>query len=303
MKKLLLIIAVPLVAVLGTFVALVLLVNPNQFKPLIVEQVDQKLGMQLTIEGDMGWQLFPSVGFSLGKTELKNPEGFKNENLFSVEQVAIEVEIQPLFSNTLKVGNIILDGATFNLETLPDGRTNLDALTKVQAEQAATTETQAVEDTGIVESAAPETAWELDLDGVTITNGKFEIQDQQMGTMTKLSDVSFIMSQFAMDTWTKADFGLNGETNAQKFAAKGELEFKLEHGTFAYELRNIQFDASYSDAANTIESATIGLETFKYDQANKLSYAVKGEAAGTKFDMKGGSELTVDSAISVVKHD
>jgi len=66
MKKLLLLVAVLLVVVLGAVAALVLFVNPNQFKPLIVEQTKKQTGLDLMIEGDIGWKFFPSIGFEIG---------------------------------------------------------------------------------------------------------------------------------------------------------------------------------------------------------------------------------------------
>ena len=72
MKKLFLFIAIPLVIIIGALLALVLLVNPNQFKPLIVDQAQKQTGLELVIEGDISWQFFPSIGFELGKTELRN---------------------------------------------------------------------------------------------------------------------------------------------------------------------------------------------------------------------------------------
>ena len=76
MKKLFLFIAIPIIVLLGAIVALVLFVNPNQFKPLIVEQTQKHTGLELVIEGDISWKFFPSLGFELGKTELRNPQGF-----------------------------------------------------------------------------------------------------------------------------------------------------------------------------------------------------------------------------------
>lgn len=71
MKKLFISLLGLVVLIVGALLALVLLVNPNQFKPLIVEQAKKQTGLDLVIEGDIGWQFFPSIGFELGKTELK----------------------------------------------------------------------------------------------------------------------------------------------------------------------------------------------------------------------------------------
>ncbi|MGR5422871.1 AsmA family protein [Vibrio sp. PNB22_4_1] len=299
MKKLLLVIAIPVVVILAAVLALTVFVNPNQFKPLIVEQVQKQTGLELVIEGDISWQFFPSIGFELGRTELRNPQGFSQPNLFKVDTVGVDVSVMPLLSKQLEIGNVTLDGAEVYLETLKDGSKNIDALTKAQSQQAEQfTEPTSVQTEGTQSSASD---WTINLAGVTISNGYVEIQDQQTGSDTKLSDISLNLSQFAFDHWTTADFGVKGEMNDQTFTAQGKADFKLAKGLVSYALKNINFDATYADEANKIESATIGLDTFEFDKVNRLSYALKGDAGGMKLDMQGGGELIVDKAISKVQ--
>ncbi|MEZ8393375.1 AsmA family protein [Vibrio cyclitrophicus] len=303
MKKLLIFIAVPVFVVIAAILALVLLVNPNQFKPLIVEQAQKHTGLELVIEGDISWQFFPSIGFALGQTELRNPEGFTQPNLFKVDNVGVDVSVTPLFSNQLEIGNVTLDGAEFYLETLKDGRKNIDALTQASASQ----EPESVADTRSESAPATEeqgttevSGWTINLAGVTVSNALFEMDDKQAGSFTKLYDVSLNLSEFAVDTWTTATFAASGENNQQKFSAEGSAEFKLAEGFASYALRNIDLNAKFNDPATSIESAKIGLNTFEFDKVNQLTYAVVGNAAGLDLDLKGGGELTVDSAISKV---
>ncbi|MEZ8223283.1 AsmA family protein [Vibrio splendidus] len=303
MKKLLIFIAVPVFVVVAAILALVLLVNPNQFKPLIVEQAQKHTGLELVIEGDISWQFFPSIGFELGQTELRNPEGFTQPNLFKVDTVGVDVSVTPLFSNQLEIGNITLDGAEFYLETLKDGRKNIDALTQASAPQ----ESEPAADASSESTPAPQeqsatdaSGWTINLAGVTVSNALFEMDDKQAGSFTKLYDVSLNLSEFAVDTWTTATFAASGENNQQKFSANGSAEFKLAEGFASYALRNIDLNAKFNDPATSIESAKIGLNTFEFDKVNQLTYAVIGNAAGLDLDLKGGGELTVDSAISKV---
>ncbi|MCW4439644.1 AsmA family protein [Vibrio splendidus] len=303
MKKLLIFIAVPVFVVVAAILALVLLVNPNQFKPLIVEQAQKHTGLELVIEGDISWQFFPSIGFELGQTELRNPEGFTQPNLFKVDTVGIDVSVTPLFSNQLEIGNITLDGAEIYLETLKDGRKNIDALTQASAPQ----ESEPAADASSESTPAPQeqsatdaSGWTINLAGVTVSNALFEMDDKQAGSFTKLYDVSLNLSEFAVDTWTTATFAASGENNQQKFSANGSAEFKLAEGFASYALRNIDLNAKFNDPATSIESAKIGLNTFEFDKVNQLTYAVIGNAAGLDLDLKGGGELTVDSAISKV---
>ncbi|MGF1720219.1 AsmA family protein [Vibrio kyushuensis] len=311
MKKLFLFIAIPLFAIIVAIAALVFFVNPNQFKPLIVDQAKQNTGLDLVIEGDISWQFFPSIGFELGKTALKNPQGFSQPNLFKVESIGIDVSVMPLFSQQLEIGNVTLDGAEFYLETLKSGVRNIDALTQAQNEAAKPeqTNTTSSQDTQSSASASSDTTasqdatqsqWTINLAGVTVSNAVLDIQDHQAGSFTKLYDVSLGLTQFEFDNWTTATFAAKGQSNQQKFAAKGQAEFKLASDFAHYALKNIDLDASFSDPSNTIDSAKIGLDTFEFDKVNNLTYVIAGNAAGLDLDMKGTGQLSVDSAISKV---
>ncbi|MCK6262137.1 AsmA family protein [Vibrio sp. ZSDE26] len=302
MKKLFLFIAIPLSVIFIAIAALVFLVNPNQFKPLIVEQAKQHTGLELVIDGDISWQFFPSIGFELGRTALKNPQGFSQPNLFKVSSIGVDVSVMPLFDQKLEIGNVTLDGAEFYLETLKTGERNIDALTSSQADQAAT-EVTSSEQTQADSSAASSSAssqWSINLAGVTVSNAVLEIQDHQTGSFTKLYDVALGLSQFEFDNWTTATFAAKGQNNQQEFAAKGQAEFNLASDFSRYALKNIALDASFNDPANTIESAKIGLDTFEFDKVNNLTYAILGNAAGLDLDMKGAGQLAVDSAVSKV---
>ncbi|HHF0554380.1 TPA: AsmA family protein [Vibrio antiquarius] len=301
MKKLLLILAIPIVVILVAILALTIFVNPNQFKPLIVEQAQKQTGLELVIEGDISWQFFPSIGFELGHTELRNPQGFSKPNLFKVDTVGVDISVMPLFSQQLEIGNVMLDGAEFYIETKKDGSKNIDALTQAQTQQAEQESNTAPTQNGETQTSGSD--WSINLAGVTVSNGSLEMQDKQAGSYTKLYDISLNLSEFAFDNWTTADFGVKGEMNDQKFTAKGQADFKLEKGLANYALKNINFDATYSDPANKIESATIGLDTFEFDKVNNLTYAMKGDAGGMKLDMQGAGQLSVDKAISKVQLD
>lgn len=305
MKKLFLFIAIPVVAVVGALVALVLLVNPNQFKPLIVEQAKAQTGLDLVVEGDIGWQFFPSIGFEIGKTELRNPEGFSQPNMFKVDNIVVEVSVAPLFSKQLEVGNVVLDGAEFSLETLKDGTKNIDALTQAQSSQAEPKEPQAGETASQPQaSSSPrESDWAISLAGVTVSNAAVEIQDKQVGSFTKLYDVSLHLSEFSFDNWTKAEFAAKGENNQQKFAAEGDVEFRLAKGMSEYALRNINIESSFSDPATKMDRIKLALETFEFDKVNALTYTIQGRAADLDIDLQGAGSLTVDKAISNVVLD
>lgn len=318
MKKLLLTIAILIIIIAGAITALVTLVNPNQFKPLLVEQVKKQTGLDLVIQGDIHWQFFPSIGFELGKTELKNPQGFANPDMFKVNQVAVSVSVIPLLDKQLKIGNVTLKGAQIDVETLKDGTRNIDALlsknktdTNVEAvkpDQLGTQQTDkgseptstALKEVSASASSSSSDKWSVDLEGVTIENATLQMNDKQTGSFTKLSNVSLNLSGFAANQWTKATFAADGENNQQTFSADGSLEFKLSKDFSQYELRNVSLTSSFNAPDIKIGKVHVALNTFQLDKENQLSYSVNGDASGLSFDLKGEGTLSVDHTLSTV---
>lgn len=301
MKKLLFIVGIPVLIIILAIAALLLFVNPNQFKPLIVEQTKKQTGMDLVIDGDIDWQLFPSLGLSLGKTELKNPEGFKNENLLKIEGIGVDVSVMPLFSKELFIGSVSLDGAEIYLETKKDGASNLDALTQSnKAEPVDSTASSTPTEPAPSVPSEPQTSWTINLAGVSITNALLEIQDDSTGSYTKLYDVGLTVSEFAFGQWTTATFAAKGKNNQQSFSTEGQAELKLLQDLATYELRNIVLDSTFSDPSTTISEAKIELSTFAFDKENPLSISVKGRAADLDIDLKLTSALFIDKEISQV---
>lgn len=298
MKKLLIILGVLVVVVSGAIIALVTMVNPNQFKPLIVEQVEQHTGMSLVIDGDISWQFFPSVGLAIGHTELRNPQGFSQANLFEVEQVEVNVSVMPLFDQRLEIGNVVLDGANIALERRSDGSSNLDALMAPSEQPAPATQSAA---DAPAETSVGNQAWDINLAGITISNAAFMMKDAQTGQDIALSDVNLRLTEFAFDQWSQLEASLKGQLNQQTFSASARLELLLAEGLASYQLREINLEASMQDPVNQIERAALKLDTFAFDQDNALSFELIGQLAELGLNTTGSASLNIDQAIELVE--
>ncbi|MGR5413933.1 AsmA family protein [Vibrio astriarenae] len=296
MKKLFIALGVIVVVLIGAVVALVTLVNPNQFKPLIVEQVKKNTGYELVIDGDLSWEFFPSIGLSIGRTELRNPPGFSQQNLFAVDRVGVDVSVMPLLEQKLEIGNVVLDGATVSIERLNDGSTNLDPLTQNKESTPQEPQAQSSDTTGDDAVGASE-PWSISLEGISITNASLSINDLQQQQTAELQDVNLTLSKFDFDQWASLQANVKGKNNQQSFAADLGLEFKLAKDFTNYELRNIALQASFDDEVNKIQSANIKLDTFAFDQLNALTFEVVGQLADLSLNTSGAAQLQVDQAI------
>ena len=75
--------------------AVVMLVNPNDFKPQIIELVEKQTGRQLSIEKPLELTVFPNIGISTGDVRLSNAKGFAETNFAQFDQLVLRVKLMP----------------------------------------------------------------------------------------------------------------------------------------------------------------------------------------------------------------
>lgn len=108
--------------------ALPLVIDPNDFKGQITEQVEKHTGRSFTIDGDIKLSVFPWLGVELSKAKLGNAQGFGNEPMVQVEQAGVRVKLIPLLQKKLEVDTVALYGLQANLVKSKEGRANWEGL-------------------------------------------------------------------------------------------------------------------------------------------------------------------------------
>lgn len=124
MRRLLTMLAILLVVLVAGMTALVLLVNPNDFRAYMVKKVEQRSGYHLTLEGDLRWHVWPQLSILAGRMTLTAP-GAKAP-VVSADNMRLDVKLLPLFSHQLYVKQVMLKNAVVRLtpdseeQTLPN---------------------------------------------------------------------------------------------------------------------------------------------------------------------------------------
>ncbi|CAM2791716.1 AsmA family protein [Vibrio rarus] len=298
MKKLSLFIITPIVLIVLTVVALLVFVDPNQFKPLLVEQTKKQTHLDLTIEGDISWQFFPSIGFSLGKSTLSNPAGFSAPNMLKVDQVGLDISVLPLLSKELRIGNVTLLGAQFYMETHADGSSNLDALTASQSSSTAKDDANSTATDTATTTDGEAQPWTVSVAGLNIDNALLEIKDDQAKLYTKLEKVNVQVADFAFDQWTPLSFSFSGVNNQQNFAITGKASAKTDAKFTDYQVKDIELSGHFSQPDVDLTSFKLNVDTFKLDSWAKVSLLAKGEAAGNAFDITSATQVLLERDLS-----
>src|SRR5579872_7186511 len=98
-KILVIFILLVIVAVL----ALVVFINPNDFKPQISSAVYKATGRNLHLDGDIKWSLFPWLGLHIYNVTLDNPSTFTSQPFAKIQEADVAIDLVPLLDEHIKI--------------------------------------------------------------------------------------------------------------------------------------------------------------------------------------------------------
>jgi len=109
MRRLITTLAILLVVVVAGMTALVMLVNPNDFRGYMVQQVAKRSGYQLQLSGNLRWHVWPRLSILSDQVTLTAPGA--SVPAVSAGNMRLDVELFPLLSHQLKVSQVLLKNA------------------------------------------------------------------------------------------------------------------------------------------------------------------------------------------------
>ena len=113
MRRLLTTLMILLVVIVAGLSALVLLVNPNDFRDYLVNQVASRSGYQLELDGRLRWHVWPQLSILTGRMSLTEPGA--SAPLVRADNMRLDVALLPLLSHQLNVKQVMLKGAVIEL--------------------------------------------------------------------------------------------------------------------------------------------------------------------------------------------
>ncbi len=211
--KTLLIAVVSLVALVAVgLAAVVMLVNPNDFKPQIIELVEKQTGRQLSIEQPLELTVFPSIGLSTGDVRLSNAKGFAETNFAQFDQLVLRVKLMPLLKQQLEADTVVLRGMRLNLERKANGQTNWDDLVAKSSGDAPAKSS----DAAVVPAA-------LVIEGVDIDDAQITWVDQMAGERLTITQMSLQSSGIKAGQSTDVSASLQLQSALHKLTANVSL--------------------------------------------------------------------------------
>ncbi|MFQ2001896.1 AsmA family protein [Aeromonas veronii] len=288
MKKIVLILLGIAVAALLAIVTLISLIDPNQFKPQLAEQVRKSTGRELVMAGEIDWRFWPSLGLSLEKVALRNLAGFAEPDLVRFEQGEASVALLPLLSHRLEIGKVTLSGAHLFIQTKADGSSNLSGLIK---------DANADASEPVVPATPAPTAdskpWQISLQGVALSQASALVQDDRSGTSLRLDRLDLDMGQLATGQWVPVTLAAKGSADKLAFDVKGQTQIKLAQEVMASELKDLSLSGSLSDPSLRLDSFSIKGDRLALGEWSNLTLALKGAKEGPQASLAGSLEGTL----------
>ena len=301
---------VVLVLVIGVGVAaLVYLVDWNDFKDTIQNQVKKQTGRDLTIAGDLSPSVFPWAGITIGQINLANAEGFGDQPFASIGGADVKVKLLPLIKREVNVRTVELNGLELDLQRAADGTTNWDDLIK-STTTTSTTEEGSEDDEQVTTEVEGSTATiaALAVGGIEVTNANVSWKDASTGTDAKLSEFNLQTGAIELEKPFDLDVNFSVISNSMDLQAdvtgNANLMVDLNNQMYSVEGLTLTTDAKGGALPDGQLQATIGADIVamlgeQQIDVSKLSLAALGIELGGAINVTNlDTEPTITGQLS-----
>ncbi len=217
-----------IIGIIGILMALVviislslpLFINPNDYKETIAGKVQEQIGREVSIPGDIKLDV-SLIGlttvFSLGEINLSSSKDFPETEFFSSRLAEINLAMWPLITKKeLKINKILLEGVNINLVRNQDGLSNWDDLTGSREQKP--DQKRSAETKKKTEGKSSRKLAAIDIGGIQARDINITFVDKQAGRTVRLSklnlDVGHIRDGKSFPL--KANFDLFHEDSQKK---------------------------------------------------------------------------------------
>ena len=262
--KRLLIILASLVAVIALgLVAILLWVNPNDYKDEISQVVKRQTGRELHLAGDLKLDVFPSIAIDVRQASLGNPPGFGAEPFVAIGRARLVMRLWPLLHKQFEVKRVVLEGLKLHLITDKSGRGNWEGLGGEE---------------GAAKKAAPSepSGAHATISGIEISDSEVVMEDRRDGSTRRLMGLN-----------VKA--GEIGSGRPVPVEAKLDLDSGAGTKSTAISFKTPGFEADLEAETLSVPEFSLGIGDMK------LSGSVKGKKILSEREMAGGLKLAETS--------
>lgn len=269
MKWLLAVLGIVVVLLVVATLVLPMVVDPNNYKEEISAAVLEKTGRELTIGGEIKWNVFPSIGLDLSDVTLGNPEGFGDQPMLDIGEAGISVKFMPLLKRKLEVGEVSMNDVSIYLSRKADGRSNWQGLGGAGTSD---------------KPASPGSGKGIDtfvVSGIQISNAKVTLEDVDQTTELSEFDLKATNIELGRPFNLQGGFSMNLPQNhlAGDVIFGGRVQSAANGKRFGVDGLKLSFKGQQGEAGETVNlDVTIGADAdidLSQDQATLSDFVLR----------------------------
>ncbi|MEL0169894.1 MAG: AsmA family protein [Pseudomonadaceae bacterium] len=183
------------ILVIGALFFLTRMFDPNDYKDDIRQAAREQANVELTLDGDIGWSLFPWLGIELKDVGVA-PVDTPDQPLASVGTLGLGVKVLPLLRKQLRMSDVILNDIQLQLVRNDQGVGNWESVGPQ-----ARPETAGAGGDGAAgeESADSGSSFDITVESVRVTNASVRYEDRQSGRILSLDEANFMTGALIPD--------------------------------------------------------------------------------------------------------
>ncbi len=191
--------------------------DPNDHKPEIQQAVQNQIGREVSLNGPIGWSVFPWIAIELTDVTVANEQGFSGNSLADIGTLSARVKLLPLLKKDIQVDTVELKQPNIHLKVAKSGRTNWQSILDHLAGGEDKSESDGSSNINI------------NIEGIMVSDGALNYRDAAAGTTLQLSNLNF--SSSAITASKPADMSLTAQLEMveSKLTADLSTDFVVNH--------------------------------------------------------------------------
>lgn len=230
--------------------ALTHLFDPNDYKEEIRQLARDKAGLELQINGDIGWSLFPWLGLELHETTLASTRA-PQQPFAELRMLGLSVRVLPLLRREVQMSDISIQGLNLTLSRDENGIGNWEGVGQppeqdapTDAEPAPIAEPERAEKA----DAKPARPLRLDIDSLNINDARVTYNDAKSGQQFSAEGIELstgaIREGSPIPLKLNAFFGSNQPVMRARTELQGTLRF--DNQLQRYQLEDLRLSGEAS---------------------------------------------------------
>ncbi|SNS35779.1 AsmA family protein [Pseudomonas segetis] len=244
--------------------ALTHLFDPNDYKDEIRDLAREKANLELTLNGDIGWSLFPWLGLELTDATLASADT-PDKPFADLRLLGLSVRVLPLLRKEVQMSDIRVDGLNLNLEIDDKGHSNWENVGHPRKTASATDAPDSADKTAEAAPQAPSKPSDpikLDIDSLIVNSARVDYHNAQKGQQFSAESIQLttgaIHEGASVPVKLSAFFGINKPVMRARTELQGDLRF--DRVLKRYELENAKVSGEASGEPLNGQTLTYALQ-------------------------------------------